>query len=91
MDAENIDVTVREAIREIVADIVEVDVEKVGWNSNFWDELGADSMQGIEILAALERHFKINIDQVLLPTLQDVQRTYDVVAAAMRDAGSDAV
>ena len=90
MEVENIDVSVRDVIREIVADIVEVDIEEVGWNSHFWDHLKADSLQGIEILSALERRFKINIDQSLLPDMQDVQSTYEVVMAALRDARSDA-
>jgi acyl carrier protein len=89
METEDIDVAVRDGIREIVADIVEVDVEDVGWTSHFWDELNADSLQGIEILSALERRYKITIDQALLPQMQDVRSTYEVVMAAMREAGSD--
>jgi acyl carrier protein len=89
METENIDIAVRDAIQEIVADTVEVDVAEVGWTTHFWDELGADSLQGIEILSALERRFHITIDQSLLAGMQDVQSTYEVVKAALQEAGSD--
>jgi acyl carrier protein len=90
MAVEDTDPAVRDAIREIVANIVEIDVEKVGWTSHFWDDLDADSLQGIEILSALERRFGITIDQARLAEMQDVQSTYDVVMAAKLDADADA-
>jgi acyl carrier protein len=84
MSVENIDVTLRDEIRAIVADIVEIDVNRIGWNSHFWNELEADSLQGIEILSALERKFSITLDQAALSLMQDVQSTYEVVTTAMQ-------
>ncbi len=90
MGAENVDVDMREEIREIVADIVEIDVEQISWTSHFWTELQADSLQVIEILAALERRFRITIEQTLLPEMHDVQSTYEIVMAARNAPRSDA-
>jgi len=90
METEGIDEAMRDTIQEIVADIVEVDVGDVGWTKHFWDELEADSLQGIEILAALERRLKITIDQSRLAEMHDVRSTYEVVIAAMREPRSDA-
>jgi acyl carrier protein len=90
MECQNIDADVRDIIQEIVAEIVEVETEQVGWNVNFWDDLEADSLQSIEILSALERRFKITIDQSLLTDMQDVQSTYGLVVAARSNVGSGA-
>jgi acyl carrier protein len=90
MECQNIDADVRDIIQEIVAEIVEVEAEQVGWNVNFWDDLEADSLQSIEILSALERRFKITIDQSLLTDMQDVQSTYGLVVAARSNVGSGA-
>jgi acyl carrier protein len=92
MTVENVELDpgVRDAIQEIVADILEVDEDQVGWNTHFWNELGADSMQAIAILSALERRFRITIDQSELPKMWDVQSTYQVVMAIRKAAGSDA-
>ena len=86
MSAEEMNVDLREEIREIVAAILEVDVERISPTSVFRDDLEADSLQGIEILSALERRFHITIEQSLLADMQDVQSTYEVVMAVMKAA-----
>lgn len=86
MSAGEMDVDLREEIREIVAAILEVDVERISLTSHFWDELEADSLQGIEILSALERRFHVTIEQSLLADMRDVQSTYEVVTALMKPA-----
>jgi acyl carrier protein len=89
MSAEKTDTDLREQIREIAADIMEVDVERIGLTTHFWNELDADSMQGIELLAALERRFGITIEQSALPEMQDVRSTSEVVMAIMKAASPD--
>lgn len=88
MSAGEMDVDLREEIREIVAAILEVDVGRISLTSHFWDELEADSLQGIEILSALERRFHVTIEQSLLADMRDVQSTYEVVTALMKPAQS---
>lgn len=78
------DLDLRAEIREIVAAILEVDIDRIGLTSHFWDELEADSLQGIEILSALERRFRITIEQSSLTDMRDVQSTYEVVTAIMK-------
>lgn len=78
------DLDLRAEIRGIVAAILEVDIDRIGLTSHFWDELEADSLQGIEILSALERRFRITIEQSSLTDMRDVQSTYEVVTAIMK-------
>jgi acyl carrier protein len=82
------DVDLREQIREIVATILEVDVERISPTSHFRDDLEADSLQGIDILSELERRFHITIEQSLLADMRDVQSTYEVVMALLKPAQS---
>jgi len=88
MGAEETDTDLREEIRDIVAAILEVDFERIGPTTHFWDELEADSLQGIEILSALERRFRITIEQSALADMHDVRSTSDVVAAIRKAAAS---
>jgi acyl carrier protein len=88
MGAEETDTDLREEIRDIVAAILEVDIERIGPTTHFWEELEADSLQGIEILSALERRFHITIEQSALADMRDVQSTSDVVTAIMKAAAS---
>ncbi|GAA4228971.1 hypothetical protein GCM10022254_20380 [Actinomadura meridiana] len=82
MSIEGTDTDLWNEIREIVADVVEVDPDEIGPTTRFWEDLDADSLQAIEILSALERRFRITIDQKLLVDMRDVQSTYRVVVRA---------
>lgn len=83
MSIADIDTSLRDAIREAVADILEIEPDEITWTSNFKQDHEADSLQGIEILAALERRFGITIDQALLPRMTDLSSTYAVVVEVM--------
>jgi acyl carrier protein len=74
------DATLLDAIREAVADILEIEPDEITWTSDFQRDHEADSLQRIEVLAALERRFGITIDDALFPRLTDLSSTYAVVA-----------
>jgi acyl carrier protein len=67
-------------IREIVAEHLELDLDDLTDDSHFIDDHGADSLSLIDVLAALEKEFSIEIDQTRFATMVDVRRVYDVVA-----------
>jgi acyl carrier protein len=69
-----------DVIKEIVCDILEIDVDEVTETSLFNEDHGADSLRSIEILAALERRFSIVIDQSELPRMVNLTGVYGVVA-----------
>jgi acyl carrier protein len=67
-------------IGELVSEILEIDPEEMTDTSLFKEDHGADSLRAIEILAALEREFKIEIDQAELARMVNLRGIYDVVA-----------
>jgi acyl carrier protein len=69
-------------IKEIVCDILELDEDEVSDTSLFAEDHGADSLRAIEILAALEKEFKIEIDQAELGRMVNLQGVGEVVAEA---------
>jgi len=50
-------------LREIVAEIVEVEPGEVTLDSDFVEALGMDSMQALEIMAAIEKKYKVQIPE----------------------------
>jgi len=48
-------------VREIVAEQLGVDVEEVTSEASFTDDLGADSLDTVELVMALEEEFGIEI------------------------------
>jgi acyl carrier protein len=70
----------RQRIREIVVDILELDEDELTDTSLFIEDHDADSLRAIEILASLEREFKIVIDQAELARMVNLDGVYEVVS-----------
>jgi len=73
----------KEQVQDIVSEILEIDEEEMTDTSLFKEDHGADSLRAIEILAALERTFRVEIDQAELSRMVNLQGIYDVVAEAV--------
>lgn len=63
-----------EKVRQIVADQLGVDLEEVTLEASFVDDLGADSLDTVELVMALEEEFGLEIpdeDAEKISTVQD--------------------
>ena len=50
-------------LRELIADVLEIEPEEITDTSLFAEEHGADSLRAIEILAMIEKTFDVEIPQ----------------------------
>lgn len=66
-------------IRSIVAEIAERDEEEIEGELNFVDDLGFDSMMALEILAKLEKKYRITIPEDELTKLTNLNQTVELV------------
>ena len=73
--------------RKLISKIIEVPAEKIGLDTHFVEELSADSMMALEIMAALEKKFKINIPEDDLPKLATLRQVAELVAKHMPTNG----
>lgn len=71
-----------QAIRDIIAEVLEVDPRDVQGSTNFVTDLGADSMRVIEILSRLETALSIFIDQAQLARMISFDSVCEVVSDA---------
>ncbi|MBC2875743.1 MULTISPECIES: acyl carrier protein [Streptomyces] len=67
-------------IREIVAEVLELEPEEITETGLFAEEYEADSLRAIEILARLEKKYKVEIPQSDLPKMVNLAEVYDVLA-----------
>ena len=67
----------KEKLRAIVAEVSEID--EIPDQTPF-SELGIDSMMAIEIVAEVERQYKISVPEEELKTLTNFQSVYDLFA-----------
>jgi acyl carrier protein len=70
-------------IKDVVCRVLELEEHEIGDTSHFRDDLGADSMSAIELLAGLEREFDIEIEQDQMALMIDLQGVRAVVADAL--------
>jgi acyl carrier protein len=67
-------------LREIVADVLELEPEEIADEADFGEEYGADSIRAIEILSRLEKRYGIEIPQSELPQMRNLHSVYQVTA-----------
>lgn len=65
-------------IRLLVAEILEIDAAEVTSDKNFVEVLGMDSMMALEILASIEKKYKIKIPEEYLTRVTNLKNTVEV-------------
>ena len=63
---------VAERVKKIVVDHLGVEADKVVESSNFMEDLGADSLDTVELVMAFEEEFGIEIPDDAAETIQTV-------------------
>ena len=70
---------VAERVKKIVVEHLGVDADKVVENANFIDDLGADSLDTVELVMAFEEAFDIEIPDEDAEKIRTVQDAIDYV------------
>lgn len=63
---------VAERVKKIVVEHLGVDAEKVTLDASFIDDLGADSLDNVELVMAFEEEFGVEIPDDAAETIQTV-------------------
>ena len=50
-------------VKDVVSNVLKVDSSEITDDSNFIFDLGADSMQSVELVAGFEEEFDVELDQ----------------------------
>jgi acyl carrier protein len=68
-------------VKQIVVDHLGIDDSKVRPESKFIDDLGADSLDTVELVMAFEEKFGIEIPDDAAETIQTVQNAIDYIVS----------
>ncbi len=71
---------VYERVCEVVSDVLGVRAEEIAPDSRFVQDLGAESIQSVELVAAFEEEFEIEMDEDVALQVQDVGSAVDFIA-----------
>ena len=69
----------KEQLKSLVAEVIEVEENEFSDDTHLSEELGIDSMMYIEILARIEKAFKVKVPEEALPDMTSINQMYDVV------------
>jgi acyl carrier protein len=61
-----------EEVKEVIVDTLSCEADKVTLEANLFDDLGADSLDAVELNLALEEKFDIAIDEEAMAQIKTV-------------------
>ncbi len=73
--------TIEERVKKIVAEQLGVKLEDVTSEASFVDDLGADSLDTVELVMALEEEFELEIPDEEAEKISTVQNAIDYIGA----------
>jgi len=76
--------SVENDIRELVAEILETESSEIRSDAHFVRDLGMDSMMALEILAGIEKKYRIVIPEEMLPKFTDLNTTVNIVSDILK-------
>ena len=71
-------INVEQEVRELIADIIEMEPDKIEPDAHLVEDLGMDSMMALEILATMEKKFKIRIPEEDLPKITTLNHAVEL-------------
>ncbi|MFB3786282.1 MAG: acyl carrier protein [bacterium] len=74
---------IMERVKQVVAKVLKISADEIRPESNFVFDLGAVSQQSIELVAAFEEEFDIEMDEDSALEVQTVQGAVDYIAQLM--------
>ncbi len=76
--------SVQEEVLEIVATVIEKDKGEIPLDAHLIQDVGVDSMMALEILAALEKKYRIAVPEEKLKEMTTVNKIIQMVMAAKK-------
>ena len=77
-------VNVERDIRELIAVILEIEPGELNPQASFVKDLGMDSMMALEVLATIEKKYRIIIPEDNLPKFTNLNETVNIVTQLLQ-------
>ena len=72
--------SVQERVKKVIGNVLKMDPGDISDDANFIFDLGADSMQSLELVAAFEEEFDIEMDQDRALEVQNVSDAVEFIS-----------
>jgi acyl carrier protein len=78
---------IEKRVVNVTAGVLRVDPEKITLQSHFVNDLGAESVQSIELMASFEEEFDVELDEDEALAVQTVGGAVDFIEQALNAQG----
>ena len=75
---------VKQVVKQLVSQITEVSEEKLLDEARFAEDLGVDSMMALEIVASIEKKYKVVIPEEEIPKIRSLQNVYEMLERLLK-------
>ena len=77
--------SVEDRVKKVVAELLKVDESKITGDSDFVKDLGADSLKSVELIAAFEEEFDIEMDEEAALQVKTVGNAIEFIEKDIKD------
>jgi len=81
--------TVEERVKELTARVLKLDPDEIKPEHSFTVDLGAESVQSVELVAMFEEEFGIEMDEDAALSVETVGKAVEFITEVCREHGVD--
>ncbi len=81
--------TVEERVKAVTANVLKLHIDEIKMDDNFTADLGAESVQSIELVAMFEEEFGIEMDEDAALSVETVGDAVNFITAVCKEQGVD--
>jgi len=75
---------VQQRVKKVIAKVLEISEDQIADDANFIFDLGANSMQSMELVAAFEEEFDIEMDEEKALDVQTVSHAVEFISGYLK-------
>ncbi|KPK43037.1 MAG: hypothetical protein AMJ78_00295 [Omnitrophica WOR_2 bacterium SM23_29] len=75
---------IKKEIKSMISEIIEVSESKLTEDARFVEDLDVDSMRALEIVASIEKKYKVAIPEDQIRTLRSLKNIYDLLEKSIK-------
>lgn len=69
----------RKEIKKMISEIAEIPESDIKDDAKFSEDLGIDSMMALEIVASIEKKYKVVVPEEKIPTIRSLENVYQLI------------
>ena len=75
---------IKQDVKKSISDITEIPEQDIKEDAAFIEDLGMDSMMALEIIASIEKKYKIVVPEGDIPKLRTLSDIYDLLSKILK-------